>query len=261
MKLDKQVYYTRSNNGFGQIFINRPEKKNAVSVQMIEELMHCIHVAKQDDITFLLIRTTGGDTFCAGGDLNDFHGDLSVDMAFSILNKMKAVLFEIAVFPVPTICLINGNALGGGCELATACDFRIAKNTVKCGFIQTKLKIIPAWGGGALLYKKVHPSFAYHWIIEGNIYDTTTLQSNGWIHRVISEAEWEDEEKLLEHYINKTKAQCKWLKAQYIKHLDKKALLEDMTEEVVNCASLWNTKEHKEIVDQFFARKKGRQYS
>src|SRR5690625_5646758 len=86
--------------------------------------------------------------FCAGGDLINFHGELTPDEAFSRLYPMKEVLYDIASFPVPTICLLNGDALGGGCEIATACDFRIAKETTKFGFVQSKLGIVPGWGGG-----------------------------------------------------------------------------------------------------------------
>ncbi|MGM8211850.1 enoyl-CoA hydratase/isomerase family protein [Virgibacillus sp. W0430] len=261
IEMDKQIVYERTDAAYGQIFLNRPEKRNAISVRMIEELSHCLAAAKDDHIKFLLIRTTGGRIFSAGGDLNDFHGNLSEKEAFTLLTKMKNILFDIATFPVPTICLLNGDALGGGCELATACDFRIAKDTAKFGFIQTNLKIIPAWGGGALLYKKVHPTFAYQWIIEGNIFDAPTLKANGWLHNVIASSDWEDEEVLLGNYLNKTEMQCKLLKEQYIKSIQPKDLMEKMTEEVVNCAQLWNTKEHQEIVDQFFARKKGHQYT
>src|SRR5690625_4132257 len=104
---------------------------------MAKELMTILEEAKEDPPKFLVI-TGRGKMFSAGGDLLDLHGELSADEAFSRLYPMKEVLFELVNFPMPTIGLLNGNALGGGCELATACDIRIAKNTSEFGFVQTK---------------------------------------------------------------------------------------------------------------------------
>src|SRR5699024_12138841 len=60
----------------------------------------------------------------------------------------------------------------------------------KFGFVQTSLGILPGWGGGALLYEKVHPSFAFHWITEANVYGAQMLQDKGWLHHVIAAENW-----------------------------------------------------------------------
>src|SRR5690625_4614006 len=127
---------------------------------MADQFANILEQIKERAIPFLVIKSAGDSTFCAGGDLNDFHGALNEEEAYNTLHTMKQVLFQIVTFPVPTICLLQGNAFGGGCELATACDIRIAREDASFGFVQTNFGILPGWGGGALLYEKVHPSFA-----------------------------------------------------------------------------------------------------
>src|SRR5699024_6048386 len=138
--------------------------------------------------------------FCAGGDLTELHGDLPEEAAYEKLHIMKEVLYKIMMFPVPTICLLQGNALGGGCELATACDFRIAKEGTTFGFVQSNLGILPGWGGGAILYKKVAPTFAFNWLTKGAIYGAAYLHEKGWIHKIAHDEQWHDMEKLLQPY-------------------------------------------------------------
>ncbi len=70
-----------------------------------------------------------------------------------MLSKMGKILYDIATLPVPTIALINGAAVGGGCEIATACDFRLVAKDAKCGFIQGTLGITSGWGGGTYLFE------------------------------------------------------------------------------------------------------------
>jgi enoyl-CoA hydratase/carnithine racemase len=254
--LAKLVTYEKYDAGYGEICLNRPEKNNAVSQEMTKELMDVLEKAKQDSLKFLVI-TGKGNMFSAGGDLFDLHGDLTTEEAFSLLYPMKEVLFELANFPVPTIGLLNGNALGGGCELATACDIRIAKASTKFGFVQTKLGILPGWGGGALLYEKVNPSFAMNWLMEASILEADHLMQHGWLHKIMPMEAWGDKSNdFLKPYISKSYEQMKMLKLQYKKKISSLSLSSLMSEEVRNCASLWETPEHKAALNQFLNRRK-----
>ncbi|MBP1968207.1 enoyl-CoA hydratase/carnithine racemase [Virgibacillus natechei] len=253
--MSETVQYRIFEEGYGEICLNRPDKHNAISEKMTEAFKSRLEEAKRDAVKFLIITGEGEKFFSAGGDLNNLHGDLSPDEAFSKLYMMKEVLYEIMSFPVPTICLLNGDAIGGGCEIATACDIRIAKETSKFGFVQTNLGILPGWGGGALLYEKVNPSFALQWLMEGSIFDANYLKECGWLHTVVSKAVWDNRDELLQAYIRKSYDQMKILKSQYKKKLSNLKLSLLMDEEVRNCANLWDSEEHKKAVQQFFARK------
>src|SRR5699024_8266352 len=108
------------------------------------------------------------------------------DEAYEDLKLMKDFLYKLATFPLPTIALLHGMALGGGCELATACDFRIAKEKTRFGFVQTDLGILLGWGGGALLYDKVAASFAYIWLFECEINVAKYIVNRVSIHKLTS---------------------------------------------------------------------------
>ena|SRR5690625_193542 len=248
--MDNLIVY-EENDGYGTILINRPDKRNAISTKMAEELLLLFQEIKNHPISFLLIKSEGNNAFCAGGDLNDFHSDLNEDEAYDMLSTMKQVLYQIVSFPVPTVCLLQGQALGGGCELATACDIRIAKANTKFGFVQTSLGILPGWGGGALLYEKVHSSFAFNWIMEAKVYDAETLLKKGWIHHVVSEEAWGNEAEILKKYISKSPDQMGYLKSQYIEALSLPTLFEKMEKESSRCASLWSSEEHQQVVQNF----------
>jgi len=248
--MEKLISYEEK-DGYGTIFINRPAKRNAISTTMAEDLFHLLREIKNQPIRFLLIKSAGEDVFCSGGDLNDFHSNLNEQEAYDMLSTMKQVLFQIVSFPVPTICLLQGQALGGGCELATACDIRIAKENTRFGFVQTSLGILPGWGGGALLYEKVHPSFALNWIMEAKVYQAETLIEKGWLHHIVSETEWDNETDILKTYIAKSVEQMTYLKSQYIEALSLPTLFEKMEKESSRCASLWSSEEHQEVVSEF----------
>ncbi|MFA1818673.1 enoyl-CoA hydratase/isomerase family protein [Virgibacillus oceani] len=248
------IAYEKHDEGYGEICLNRPEKNNAVSQEMTKELMTILEDTKQDSLKFLVV-TGNGNMFCAGGDLLDLHGDLTTDEAFSLLYPMKEVLFELANFPVPTIAMLNGNALGGGCELATACDVRIAKEATTFGFVQTKLGILPGWGGGALLYEKVNPSFAMNWLMEASILKADQLMQQGWLQKIVPMEDWEGNfNDILKSYISKSYEQMRMMKLQYKKKISSLSLSSFMSEEVRNCASLWETPEHRAAVSKFINR-------
>lgn len=242
---------TYEENNYGVIYLNRAEKRNAISIEMAEQFSELLHKVENRTIPFLIIKSAGEDVFCAGGDLNDFHGQLNEKEAYETLHVMKQVLFQIVSFPVPTICLLQGNALGGGCELATACDIRIAKEQTKFGFVQSNLGILPGWGGGALLYEKVAPSFALQWLTKGTMYDAGFLLQKGWLHEVVTRTNWTDENAILHKYMNKSVEQMRYLKSQYIESLSLPTLLEKMEKESTRCASLWESEQHQKIVEQF----------
>lgn len=235
---------------YGTILLNRAKKRNAISLNMATRLSELLDGLQSAPPKFLVIKSAGDDIFCAGGDLNELHGELNEESAYNRLQPMREVLYKIALFPVPTICLLQGNALGGGCELATSCDIRIAKAGTKFGFIQSNLGILPSWGGGALLYEKVLPSFALQWLTEGSFFDAHHLQEKGWIHRIVFAEDW-DEEEILTNYMSKSVEQLAFLKKQYIESLDVNNLPEKMAEESWQSAKLWPSPEHKLAVQRF----------
>lgn len=255
MGMERFITYEKKNAGYGLLRLNRSEKRNAISLGMANQLSDCIKNAALEEIKFLVITGSDDKMFSAGGDLNDLHGQLKTEDAIERLSPMMSVLNSIVHFPVPVIALLNGDALGGGCELATACDIRIAKSGTNFGFIQSKIGILPGWGGGAILYKKVHPSFALDWLTRGKSYQADELLAKGWLHQVIDNAAWQHMNLVLDDYIRKSVMQMRILKQQFKTSINANELTLEMYEELKNTATLWETAEHKRAVQKFFDRK------
>lgn len=244
------VYYEVKD--YGIIYLNRPEKRNALSLSMAYALADALTELEKATIPFLVIKSTSDLMYCAGGDLRDLHSELEEEAARETLQVMLGVLYKIITFPVPVISLLNANALGGGCELASACDIRIAKENTKFGYIQTTLGILPAWGGGEILYEKVAADFALQWLTEGRVYGASDLERKGWIHRVIPSETWGNEAEVLEAYTAKSIPQMKYLKQQYLKRLQPENLYKKMQEESQQTASIWGNETHRAVLHSFF---------
>ncbi len=143
-------YTIDNHDGIMTFTINREEKRNAVNDEVMNGLQEVItYIRGHEDVRFLVVTGAGDKSFCSGGgDLSEFHSLETEDEAFGMLSKMGGkILYDLATLPVPTIALINGTAVGGGgCEIATACDFRLVASHAKCGFIQGTLAITSGWG-------------------------------------------------------------------------------------------------------------------
>lgn len=247
------ILVERKREGVAVLTMNRPEKRNAVNQKMAEEMLAALTDLAADRSLKLLVVTGAGDrAFCAGGDLEELHGDISGEEAFRLLSPMKDVLYALALFPLPTIALLNGDARGGGCEIATACDFRYAVPGTKAGFIQGSLGIIPGWGGGVLLYRKVRPETAVRWLMEASMFDMEEAYHYGWLHKKIMV----NIDHLFAPFTAKSIKQLRVLKEQYVRELGADELAERMEAEVRTCSDVWDSKEHKEAVRRFRERKR-----
>lgn len=143
-------------DGVLEVTVDRPEKRNALSQAVLGELRACFTAHATDDtLIAALLRGAGERCFAAGGDLREFDALRSRDDARTIAIESSAALDAIRHFPVPVVAALNGDALGGGAELAVACDLRIAAAHARIAFVQGTLNISPAWGGGTDLCRLV----------------------------------------------------------------------------------------------------------
>ena len=238
-----------------QLTINRPDKRNAISYEVMDELDAAIDWAKKDErVKILLIRGAGEQAFCSGGDLSEFHALETEEAAFGMLSKMGQVLYKLATFPKPTIAYINGTAIGGGCEIATACDIRIAKKGVKMGFVQGHQAITTGWGCGTILTEKLSPANAMALLWSAGIMLPEEAMKLGFISEVT-----EDDEQvltILERYNDKQGEVLQAYKNMLVHKWEQTNLRERMMEEIKVCAKLWEKEEHLLAVKQFRERKK-----
>jgi len=138
---------TNINNGIFTITINRPEKLNALNATVFFELDKAIdEVYNNGEIKSAIITGAGAKAFVAGADITEFAG-LSKEQAMALSKKGQDVFFKIENSPKAIVAAVNGFALGGGCELAMACHFRLASDNAKFGQPEVNLGLIPGYGG------------------------------------------------------------------------------------------------------------------
>jgi enoyl-CoA hydratase/carnithine racemase len=144
-----------------RVTVNRPRKHNALSRAVLARLRAALDAARGDDgIRCVVITGAGERYFAAGGDLHDLGLVRAEPEVREMSEEARAALDAVRRFPVPVIALLNGDAIGGGAELALACDLRVMRDGARVGYIHGRLAITPAWGGGADLIAVVGPARA-----------------------------------------------------------------------------------------------------
>ena len=146
-------------DGILRVTINRPEKRNALSRAVLDELGQVFAGHAADEALRVAVLTAAGShSFAAGGDLRDLAAVRTREGAATMATQARSALDAIRRFPVPVVAALNGVALGGGAELAVACDLRIAAAHACIGFVQGRLNIATAWGGGIDLMRLLGPA-------------------------------------------------------------------------------------------------------
>jgi len=172
------------------VTINRPEKRNALSRQTLSEIEKIFAGIGADSGSKIVVLTGAGDrSFAAGGDLSDLAAVRTLDEARTMAVDAKRALEAVRRCPLPVVALLNGDALGGGAELAAACDFRVATADARIGFIQGRLNISTAWGGGVDLAAIVGPTAALRLLASARILDGPTAKNLGLLEEVADNGE------------------------------------------------------------------------
>ena len=168
---------------------NRPEKRNALDITMVEDVRAALKsLAGEARIRALVFRGAGGKAFISGADIAQLRERTHHDA----LRRINSDLFrEIERFPAPTIACLQGWALGGGCELALACDLRIAGESAKLGQPEVGLGIIPAAGATYRLPRLVGLGRARELIFTGRIIDAAEALQIGLVEQVVPDEELE----------------------------------------------------------------------
>jgi len=174
------------------ITLNRPEKRNAISYDLIDDLLGALReVAKSP--AQILILTGAGKAFCSGMDLDNLKSLIGRSPAQSLEDsKTMASLFRtLYEFPKPTIAAVNGAAIAGGTGLATLCDFTIAVSEAKFGYTEVKIGFVPAIVS-TFLMRQVGEKIARDLLLTGRLFDAEEAKRIGLINEIVAG------EKLLE---------------------------------------------------------------
>src|ERR687897_594682 len=163
------------------VTINRPDKRNALNIKTREEGAALLEDLRADNSVGVVVFTGAGDkAFIAGADIAEFAGRTSITQRDVM--RGRSLFTAIDSFPKPVIAMINGFCLGGGCELALACDIRIASETASFGQPEINLGIIPGGGGTQRLTRLVGEGKAMELILTGEIIDAQTAYAYGLVN-------------------------------------------------------------------------------
>ena len=219
-------------DGIAILTINRPEVLNALNKRTIEEIEMAVEdVEKDENVRVLIITGAGEKAFVAGADINEFVG-IDVVTAKELSRKFQLLLNRIETLGKPVIAAINGLALGGGCELAMACDIRIASDKAKLGQPEINLGIIPGAGGTQRLPRLVGVAKAKELIFTGDIIDAREAERIGLVNRVVPP------DKVMEEAENLAKKLLE--KSPFILKLAKEAINTGMNMDIYSAIVLEN---------------------
>jgi enoyl-CoA hydratase len=166
------------------VMVNRPEVLNAMNTALLEELLATLKDLGADDQCGVIVLTGAGDrSFIAGADIKEMDGKTPLEArAYSELGQEIAHMLE--VMRKPTIAAVNGYALGGGCELALACDIRLCSENAQFGQPEINLGIIPGWGGTQRLARATNIGYAKELILSGRMVDSDEAFERGLVQHV-----------------------------------------------------------------------------
>lgn len=170
--------------GVGIVKMNRPTAMNALNSETLGELKEAFAQLKDDDGVKVIIITGEGKAFVAGADIAEMK-DMTGEQAREFSQAGQKVFNEIARMKKPVIAAVNGFALGGGCELAMACDIRIASDKAKLGQPEVNLGVIPGFAGTQRLARLVGAAKAKELIFTGDMVDAQTALSIGLVNQVV----------------------------------------------------------------------------
>lgn len=171
----------------GRITLNRPDKRNALSPEMVEGLKHAFDRAAKDDQVKVIVLNAKGEAFCAGADLAYLQQlqNFSFEENLDDSNQLKELFMNIYTHPKVVIAQVQGHALAGGCGLASICDWVFAVPEAKFGYTEVRIGFIPALVSVFLL-RKLGEGAARELLLSGELIAAERAQVIGLINRVVS---------------------------------------------------------------------------
>ncbi|MDB2260146.1 enoyl-CoA hydratase-related protein [Halorubrum ezzemoulense] len=185
------IAFNVDDRGVATITVDRPEQLNALTAETLEAIEDALDEAAERDARALVIAGAGDEAFVAGADISHMV-DLSTPEAQAYAELGHRVADAIETFPAPTIAAVDGYAFGGGCELALACDLRVAAESAVLGQTEIDLGIIPGWGGTQRLPALVGDEVARRLIFLGERIDATEAAEVGFVGEVVADDDFED---------------------------------------------------------------------
>jgi enoyl-CoA hydratase/carnithine racemase len=174
------------------VTLNRPEKRNSITPEMMTELDSIFGSLDNNvDVRFVIVTGAGDKAFSTGADLKSFASHDRDSARRNWIPSGHRIYKRLAQLPQTTIAVINGDAMGGGLELALACDFKVAVDSARLGLPEVGIGTLPGWGGTGRLVDAIGISRAKYMVLSGQIIDSKTALEWGLLHHVYAATEIE----------------------------------------------------------------------
>jgi enoyl-CoA hydratase len=235
--------------------VNRPDKLNALNIATRGDILAALDELERDpDVRVVVITGAGEKAFIAGADINEFAGMSAV--AQRAVMKGRRAFDAVEDFPKPVIAMINGFALGGGCELALACDVRIASTRAKLGQPEIKLGIIPGGGGTQRLTRLIGEGKAMELMLTGDMLSAEEAERLGLVNHVYAPEELESKTMELANRIAEMSPVALAMAKQSVKNAARMNLREGLDSEVDLFALCFSSEDKEEGVRAFIEKRK-----
>ena len=252
---EKPVLVKREKN-FAWILLNRPEKLNALNDEMLDLLEKALDELGSDDgVRCILIRGVGDKAFSAGADVS-WLSELTPDEAKKASEKGHRVVRKIMELQKPVVAVVNGYALGGGCELALACDLRIASTKARFSQPEVKLGLIPGWGGTQLLPRLVGQAKAKEMIMFGGMLDAEEAYRIGLVNRVVPHESLDEEAAKVAEALASGPTMALSAAKRLVNLSLQKTVEDGFREEAAGFSVLFSTEDFREGVSAFMEKRK-----
>jgi enoyl-CoA hydratase len=237
------------------ITINRPQKLNALNIQTRQEGAAALDELREDaGVGVVVITGAGEKAFVAGADIAEFEGRTAVTQRDVMLGR--SLFTAVDTFPKPIIAMINGFCLGGGCELALACDLRIAGENAKFGQPEINLGIIPGGGGTQRLTRLVGEGKAMELILTGDMIDAQAAYNLGLVNMVVPAPDLEGKTMELASRIASKSPVALRMAKEAVKTASRANLDEGLRREVDLFAICFSSEDKDEGVRAFLEKRK-----
>lgn len=235
--------------------VNRPDKLNSLNERVHLESVHALDQLRADESVRVLVITGAGEkSFVAGADIKEFAGKTAAEQR-SVFQG-RSLFNSLDTFPKPVIAMISGFCLGGGCELALACDLRFASERARFGQPEINLGIIPGGGGTQRLTNLIGEGKAMEMILTGDMIDAPTALKLGLVNDVFAAEELEEKTLALAAKIAEKSPIALQMAKEAVKLASRSTLDEGLRREIDLFAICFSTEDKEEGVAAFLEKRK-----
>lgn len=236
------------------LLLNRPERRNALDITLIEALDKQITSAETDPGTAVIAVAGNGPSFCAGGD---FHQFLELHDAghnpVGFLTDVSACFSRIAASPKPWVAVLHGHAVAGGLELALACDVVVAADSTLIGDGHLNRRLVPAGGSSVRLPGAVGRGLSRWLLLTGELLPATAFENTGWIRAIVPEADLEATATRICHQLADRHSPAQQHLKALLHRIDGTAPEQALREELATFADNWPASSVADALRDFLA--------